>query len=246
MRTTSLIAVLVAVTLAATACIEVRVNDRRSIHASGDIETIAYDLSGFDAVAIASAFSAEITAGDQFAVEVEIDRNLRDHLEVEVRNGELRIGLQRFTRSRGDLVKRARITIPALRALHVSGASHVTLHGIDAPTAQLVAEVSGASDLRGDLVTGDLRATLSGASHVHLVGSAQAAAVELSGASRARLEAFQAGSLEAELSGASSAEVAVTERLGPVRLSGASTLRYAGDPAVADVQTTGASNISRR
>ena len=246
MRTISLIAVLVAVTLAATACIEVSVNDRRSIHASGDIETLVYDFSGFDAVAIADAFSAEITAGDQFAVEVEVDHNLRDHLEVEVRNGELRIGLDGRARARGDVVRRVRITMPALSGLDVSGASRVALQGFDDPGGALDASLSGASELRGDLVTADLRATLSGASNLQLVGSAESAALDLSGASRARLGAFEAVSLEAALAGASNADVAVSERLGPLRLSGASSLHYAGDPIVANVQTSGASTIGRR
>jgi hypothetical protein len=239
-------AALLAVTLAATACIEVRVNERHSVRASGDIEIHSYDFSGFDAVAIEDAFSAEISAGHTFAVEVEIDRNLSDHLEVELSNGELRIGLQGRVSLRGNPVRRARITMPSLAALQVRGASHVTLVGFDDPSGALSADVSGASELRGDLAIGDLRATLSGASTMGLEGRAATVDLDLSGASHAGLQAFEAASLEAALSGASRAEVAVSERLGPARLSGASRLQYAGDPQVSDVQSTGASSISRR
>ena len=65
---------------------------------SGDMVTNDYDLTDFAAVEVGWGCDLDIRAGDDYRVVVEIDDNLEEYLEVEVRDGTLTIGLDR-TRS---------------------------------------------------------------------------------------------------------------------------------------------------
>jgi hypothetical protein len=243
-----LIALLAAGTLAATACIEVRVNTRddETVHPSGDIVTRTFDLRDFDTVRIASTFNATIAQGDDYLVEVRVDRNIVDHLDVDLAGARLTIALDGDINLRGRFTLEAHITLPALRDVQVTGASRATIAGIDDAAGELDLSVSGASELEGDAAVESLRADISGASRLTLEGAAELAYIEASGASTLRLAQFALTELEIELSGASNAEVAVAHALGPVRLSGASSLIYAGDPTLSEVQTSGASTVAPR
>ncbi len=238
----------VAFFLLAGGCIEVNVNDKetRTIHSSGEVETVDYDYRDFAAVSIADTFVATIQQGDEYAVAVRADKNAVDFLHVAVRDGVLEVGLENNTRLRGSFTLEVDVTLPALETLEVSGASTATV-GHFVRATSLGAEVSGASRLTlvADGTDLNLDVHLSGASKATLNGRAGALHLEASGASTIDAQDLEAATCDAELSGASTVHVRVTGTLGPARLSGASTLRYEGTPQLVDIETSGASSIHR-
>lgn len=242
MLRTAPLALLSLAMLLAAACIEVNVFGDKTIESSGEIETRSYDFAGFTGVVISHAFTADVEQGDDFAIKVTFDRNLRNELEVDVRGGRLYVGLSDVD-LRGNVVHSVEITMPALASIEASGASHVSLGGFEDTQGELDVRLSGASQVFGDLVVGLLVANLSGASSISLAGSAGRVDLDGAGASSFSFEEFDVASATIALSGASGARVVVAEQLGPVRLSGGSALVYAGDPEITGVQATGGSTI---
>ena len=133
--------------------------------ASGPLVTKDYDLGNFTAVNVGSAFQVEITQSDKYSVSVTVNENLVERLDVDVSGNTLRISLKPDIGLTGAATLKAKVTMPELTGLDLSGASRTTLAGFNSDKS-LKAEVSGASTLRGDLTCGDASFDVSGASKV--------------------------------------------------------------------------------
>ncbi len=212
---------------------------------SGRTTTQEYEFSDFTKVSIGSAFQAEITQGESYAVSVTVDDNIEEYLDVRMDGDTLHIGLKpRVGLGLGNVTLRAKITMPDLQGLDLSGASRTNVSGFknDKPAA---VEVSGASQLRGNLATGQMRMNASGASTVELSGSTGRLDVEASGASTVRLDDFTSTDTSVRASGASNVTVNASGTLN-ANASGASTISYVGKPASVQADTSGASNVRQK
>ena len=214
------------------------------INGSGPAVTKDFDLAGFTAVATGSAFQVEITRAETYSVAVTVNENLVERLDVSVSGGTLRIYLKPNVGSVGNATLKAKVTMPELNGLDLSGASRTTVTGFNSNMA-LNTEVSGASTLRGDLTCGNAQLDASGASKVELRGSAYDLKVKASGASTVDLSNFTSRNTVVDASGASHVSVAASGSL-DVEASGASTVRYTGEPAKLKANTSGASSVSQK
>jgi hypothetical protein len=193
-------------------------------------------------VAAGSAFQVEITRSDTYSVAVTVNENLVERLDVGVSGDTLRIYLNPGIAR--NAVLKAKVTMPELTGLNLSGASRTTLSGFNSDKS-LKAEVSGASTLRGDLTCDDAQFDVSGASKTQLQGSAQGLNIRASGASTVSFGSFNSKDTVVNASGASNVTVAASGSL-DVEASGASTVRYAGEPAKFKVNSSGASSVVQK
>jgi hypothetical protein len=228
---------------------------------SGTLKTESMDFSDFTGVEVGGAFDVEIVQSDSFSVIITADDNLFEYIRVSKRGSTLKIDVEPAVIFR-SATHRAEITMPELYGLELSGASHGTVSGFES-TEDLDIEVSGASslDIEG-IVAGDMRFDISGASQltgevdandvefdvsgastIRLEGMAADMKLELSGASNAEMDDFLVSNVSINFSGASRGAVNVDDRL-DVELSGASRLNYTGDPTIGDVEISGASTMN--
>jgi Putative auto-transporter adhesin, head GIN domain len=212
--------------------------------ASGPLVTKDYDLGNFTAVNAGSAFQVEITRSDKYGVSVTVNENLVERLDIGVSGSTLHIGLKSGYGISGAATMRAKVTLPELAGLDLSGASHTTVSGFNSDRS-LKTQVSGASTLGGDLTCGDAQFDVSGASKVQLTGSAQDQSVEASGASTVDLSNFASKNTVVSASGASKVSVAPSGTL-TVEASGASAVRYSGEPAKLKTNSSGASTVEQQ
>jgi serine/threonine-protein kinase len=216
-----------------------------SITGSGNVVAQEKDITGFDKVDVSQAFKVEIRQGDTFKVVIRIDDNLVEHLEVVKEGKTLKIGLKpvRIYNIRQATME-AQVTMPELTGLELSGASHGTITGFKS-TKALDVDVSGASQLRGDVVAGDARFEVSGASQMILSGSAGDVTIDASGASKVDLSAFTVADASVGASGASSVTLNLSGRL-DAEASGASHVYYLGNPTLGSIDTSGASSVKHK
>jgi hypothetical protein len=159
----------------------------------------------------------------------------------------------------------ARITLPELRELNISGAAYGTVRGFASP-GEFGLIVSGASRLElSEMAVGDMKFDLSGASRIdgqisatgeadlHIVGasrvglkgSAAGIAVDAAGASHIDLDRFTVGNARIRLTGASQCTINLNGKLDAV-LDGASRIEYEGQVTLGEVRTNGASSLRHR
>jgi hypothetical protein len=233
----------------------------------GPITSRNFDITGFTRVEVGSTFEVEIVQADAWSVTIDAQEKLFENLSVNKTGDTLEINLKwgwgSWVSSWGFKRARARITMPALEALTLSGASSGTATGfqsnkdaeiavsgassleIDMAAAAVRMEVSGASHITGKLQAEKLMAEISGASRVTLAGAADNLEVAASGASTASLEELAAEQVDIELSGASRGTVSVRDSL-KLNLSGASSLTYSGDPSLEAIEISGSSTIHKK
>jgi len=210
---------------------------------SGRMVERELEVGEFSRIEASHAFELEIVQGSNQSVTITADDNLFDDLDTSVAGDTLRLRLRPGSAYRRTTL-RARITMPSLRALQLSGASRASLSGFRSQE-DLALELSGASTVRGELEADEIRIGQSGASRVELSGSGSNLRLQASGASDARLAALAVRDVDVSLSGASTAELNVSGRL-DANLSGASRLEYTGNPTLGRTETSGGSSIRAR
>lgn len=220
-------------------------NTANVVTGSGRTTTKDYDFSGFTKVDIGSAFESAITRGDGYKTSVTIDDNLVDYLDVRQDGDTLRIGLKpRLSLGFRNVTLKAQITMPDVQGLNLSGATRTNITGFS-NTKPVTVDVSGASQLRGDITAGQMQMQASGASTVEITGSTGPLAVEASGASTVRLDNFKSTDTTVKASGASNVTVNASGKV-TGNASGASSVSYVGNPASVQVDTSGASSVKQK
>lgn len=190
---------------------------------SGNVQTEKREISGFSAINASGAVAVEVVAAQNgFAVEVEADDNLLQHVKTEVRGDSLRIYTEGRISTRSPI--RVRVAMPQIEQFEVSGASKGTLTNLK--NESLILESSGASKIKVEGETGEL-------------------IVNLSGASRLDAEGLKSENASVDASGASSATVFAVEKL-RADASGASCIRYIGEPKSVVRNSSGAGTIKQR
>jgi hypothetical protein len=227
---------------------------------SGDLKTENMDFSDFTGVDVGGAFEVEIVQSDSFSVSITADENLFDYIQVYKHGSTLKISVKPAVVFH-SATHRAEISMPELFDLELSGASHGTVTGFESvenldievsgasslDLEGIVAgdvrfDISGASQVTGDIITDDVEFDVSGASTVRLQGTSTDMELDLSGASNAELDDFPVDNASIDFSGASRGTVYVNGRL-DIDLSGASRLTYTGEPTIGDVDISGASTM---
>ena len=234
---------------------------------TGETETRKYDIGEFTRVDINSAFSYEIEHADTYSVSITARSNLFDDINVTMEGQTLIVGMEPFhdpwTTINISPNPKVVITMPQLRGLDssgatggivagfsssenlditASGASEVELAGISADN--VIFDLSGASEVTGDIEAENVELDLSGASTIQLKGSADSITAEVSGACDLLLAGLEAKDASIVLSGASNGSVNLDGTL-DADLSGASTLEYTGEPTLGIMDITGSSVLKR-
>jgi len=210
---------------------------------SGNLETETYAFTDFNKVEISSAFEFEIEQSSSYSIEITVDDNIMEYVRVSQDGQTLKIGLRPATWI-GPATLKASVTMPELNGLDISGASRGTVSDFIS-TEDLDIMVSGASRVTGDIVAGNVDFDISGASTVQLEGSASDMDANVSGASSLKLDDFIVNNADVDFSGASSGTINLNGRL-DADLSGASRLWYISEPTMGNIDTSGASSLSKK
>ncbi len=123
--------------------------------------TKTYDFEDFDSVSVSGVYDMEIVVGKSYSIELSGPAYEMNRIEVENRDGTLRLGSKKKKRLKGhrDGIE-ARITMPALTDLHVSGVASGDITGVDSEAFEL--HVSGVAEVDIDGRCGRLEAHVSG------------------------------------------------------------------------------------
>jgi hypothetical protein len=234
----------------------------------GEMETRQYDFDEFIMVDIGSAFSYEIQKADNWSISITAGSNLFKHISVTESGQELDIDISfpgiTLWGNNSYWRPRAIITMPELAGLDSSGATDGTVTGfrsdgeldismsgaskLDLGDISVVAatmDMSGASQVTGNIQADSIELDINSASKVRLDGSADYLTVEASGASKLELQDFISQNADITLRNASRGAFNLVKTL-DARVSGASTLEYTGEPAIGILDVTGASTFRKK
>ncbi|CAM3618292.1 head GIN domain-containing protein [Zobellia roscoffensis] len=219
--------------------------DYDHIRASDEITTKDLTISDYDGLKVSNAFDVYVTFSDnKEEIQIEANDNLQDRIVVAREGNEVIIKLKRYTTVSGNPTLKAFITTKDISEFDLSGAASVTL---ESPwnTERGKIELSGASDLTGEVFADYLNVDLNGASEADIYGEVKSVHANLSGSSDFRNYDLQIERLNIDLSGASEAFLTATESI-DVEATGASTLNYKGTAVINHERIKGASQLKNR
>lgn len=199
-----------------------------SIDGNGNVVNETRDVDSFNKINLSGGYEVILNQGDEESLEIEIDENLLEYIESEVKNNTLYIS-STASFGRTETLK-LYITVVNLKDLDVSGAIELTNKGTF-KGEKLEIDVSGAADINLDLEVEELSMDMSGASETTLKGSADDFEIELSGAGELDAEKFKTQHTSVDISGAGEATVFAKETL-DVEVSGAGSIKYKGNPKI--------------
>lgn len=215
---------------------------------SGKLITKKFDYSDFNRIKAENGMHVELTKSDTYNVEVIADDNVMEHIQVSKSGDTLKIRPKANAAFRSATLT-AKITMPDLYKLELSGGSHASVTGF-VSSHDLSISLSGGSHLSEPLKPGDISAgnadfNLSGGSHVTLSGSTDDLSIKCSGGSHINLEAFSVSNADIDLSGGSHATVNVGGTL-DAKLSGGSKVFYVGEPTMGEIDVDWDSDIIKK
>ena len=205
------------------------------------MRTQTYDFTDFTRVEVGSAFIVEIVQSESYSITITAGENLFDAIQVSKEGATLEISGRWKTPFPPP---KAEIAMPDLRELSLSGATNGSIEGFSS-SHDIVIDLSGSSELKGNVTAGDAQFTISGESSIELEGSAGDMDVNASGASHVELSSFPVSNAYVVFTGASSGTINLNGRL-DANLSGASDLRYVGEPTMGNITTSGESTVSKK
>lgn len=232
----------------------------------GEMKTRQYDFTEFTGVDIGSAFNYEIKKSDTYSISITANDSLFDDITVSKEGQTLKIESEApwTIFNIGFDRPKAVINMPLLHSLDSSGATNGIVSGFSstdnleitvsgASSMELVEmvaggiyfDVSGASDISGTLEMENIYLEVSGASSIQLEGDGSDIYIKASGASHLELSDLIVNDAEVMLSGASDCTLNMDGRL-DADLSGASELKYIGEPALGEIDISGASKLERK
>lgn len=206
------------------------------------------NLKGFHGVRIGGGIDLYLSQGTE-AVAVSASKpEYRDKIKTVVENGILKIYLEN-TGSHliwgfSNPKLKAYVSITTIDKLQASGGSDVFIDKT-IKSDKLDMNLSGGSDLRGQVDIMELSIDQSGGSDVDISGSVKNLSVDASGGSDFKGYDLVTENCRIEASGGSDAEITVNKEL-TVDASGGSDVYYKGTGVIRDLKSSGSSTVKKR
>ncbi|MDM1546376.1 DUF2807 domain-containing protein [Empedobacter falsenii] len=214
------------------------------VEASSNTVTETRKVASFEGIDVSSAISVTVEDGNYNGqISVEAPDNIMNRITTEVKNGVLVMKINGTVNLKNSSIK---IKFPhqKLRSFNLSGATNVTV----LPTQKvekMAVDLSGASNLKLDVVSNSISVDNSGASSMKISGNVQDLNISVSGASSFVGKELKAANVVVDCSGASSTTVWAVNNL-TADSSGASSVRYVDENGLkTKVSTSGMSSIKR-
>jgi hypothetical protein len=208
--------------------------------AFADVRTL--DVRDFSEVGVGSGMRVFLAQGERYGVEATGDPADLDRLRVKRRQDLVEFSVQpdRLGARVGRI--ELKITAPMLRKLSLSGGTQGYLNQFT--VARFSADLSGGSQLKGQLNAGDMDLNLSGGSRIELSGAGKQLNLEGSGGSGLEAKNLSITGLRTNLSGGSWAVVNMNGELG-AQLSGGSRVTYYGNAVLGSIGASGGSKVQK-
>lgn len=225
-------------------------------------------VPSFTSIRVSNAIELYISQSNKTEVAVSArSEESRDKIITEVVGGTLIIRMADNNRwwkwGDDDYKTKAYVSVKELYALTGSGATNIKIiNGLSAEKLKI--NLSGASDLKGEIKAGTLLTDLSGASSIkasiranafsakgsgassfEVTGTGDDLLVDVSGACSVKMYEYFVKGASVEASGASSVKVNVSDML-KVHATGASSIDYKGAASIKDMNSSGASSIKHK
>lgn len=212
----------------------------RAVRGNGNVVKKDLSLPEMDAFSLSFSGDVYLRQGAEQAVTVEMEENLVEYLNTEVRGGKWRIKFDRNVRNRRPV--KVYLTVRDLREVSVSGSGSIVGENTFTDLSDVDIGVSGSGDIQLDLEGRELDVSVSGSGDITLGGKADRVSVGVSGSGDIRCDELVAATGNVRISGSGDVTIHATEEL-QIRISGSGDVAYKGTPRLS-AKSSGSGDVT--
>ncbi len=206
-----------------------RVRNAGIIRGGQNIVKKELQLAPITGFGLSAAADVVLRQGDAQAIFIEINENLLQNLNTDVEDGYWKISFEDIVPMNFSCT--VYITVPDLKTIRLSGAGDIETEGTFRSQNEMNLSISGAGDLKMDLICPKIETKISGVGDVVLSGETDELTVSLSGVGDFEGHLLRAKNANVHISGIGGAYVDVSDNL-DAKVSGLGGLTYVGQPKV--------------
>ncbi len=213
------------------------------IRGNGNMKVENRNLSSFDAVYVSGNTDIYVKQDSAFSVRVEADENLMEYIITELDGNTLKMRSKDGVNLKSSRSIKVYVSGPTFKYFKASGACNIFSENKISSSEAITIDISGASDVKMELMTPKIETDLSGASSLTLSGQTKDFKVDGSGSTDIKCFDLQTENTEIKLSGAGNADVFASVKL-DVQVSGAADVKYKGNATVTQ-KISGAGSVKK-
>lgn len=201
------------------------------VNGSGHLSTEERPIGNVEKIRVDGGFDVELTQGASPSLKIEADDNLQGYIEVEEREGTLRVrireGVSISTRDNMVLY----ITVPRLEEFHLSGSGKVTGKNKFTAADRFELALSGSGDIDMEVNAAEIEADVSGSGNIHLRGETRNQEIGISGSGSYQGVDLKSENAKISIAGSGDSRVFADVSLN-VSIAGSGSVYYKGAATV--------------
>lgn len=212
---------------------------------TGDVVAENRDVDNFTGVSSSLSADIELRQSSTFKVSIEGQKNIIDLVEMEVKEGTLKLRFKKGYSMTYKKTLKIRVEAPKFAYLSMAGSGNVRANGA-LSGEKLAVSISGSGDFDlTQLQYNDVNVSISGSGDVDLGGSAERAELSISGSGDLKAKDLKAQSVRCRVSGSGNVSCFAAKELDAL-VSGSGDIRYSGNPSNIKKKVSGSGDIEAR
>lgn len=189
------------------------------------------NLPEFTGIGNSGSIRVFVTLGSTRTVRVEAKDDVKDDVEIKVKDRVLNISMKRrngFSFNTGNID--VYVTTPTISSLAQSGSGKINVQG-KIKSSNFSASVSGSGKINADVEVTNFSAQVSGSGRIEVLGTAVSSSFSVSGSGRLEASSLMSKNASANVSGSGVVALHAEQALSAT-LSGSGSIYYTGNPQV--------------
>lgn len=217
----------------------------KSIKGNGDVVTENRKTSDYDAVSLVGFMDVALVKGSEGNLTIEAESNLQEYITTEVKNGTLKISVEKGVNISPSRNKTIKVTVPFedLEGAYLTGSGDIwTEDKITARDFSL--SVTGSGDMNIEIEADEIDGKVTGSGDIQLIGTASELECNVTGSGDFDAYKLKANIVSAQVSGSGDIMVYAEKELN-ARIAGSGDISYKGNPSKENFKTSGSGDISK-
>ena len=217
----------------------------KSIKGNGNVVTENRKTSDYDAVSLVGFMDVALVKGSEGNLTIEAESNLQEYITTEVKNGTLRISVEKGVNISPSRNKTIKVTVPFedLEGAYLTGSGDIwTEDKITARDFSL--SVTGSGDMNIEIEADEIDGKVTGSGDIQLIGTASELDCNVTGSGDFDAYKLRAAVVSAQVSGSGDIMVYAEKELN-ARIAGSGDISYKGNPSKENFKTSGSGDISK-
>ncbi len=217
----------------------------KSIKGNGNVVTENRKTSDYDAVSLVGFMDVALVKGSEGNLTIEAESNLQEYITTEVKNGTLKISVEKGVNISPSRNKTIKVTVPFedLEGAYLTGSGDIwTEDKITARDFSL--SVTGSGDMNIEIEADEIDGKVTGSGDIQLIGTASELECNVTGSGDFDAYKLKAAVVSAQVSGSGDIMVYAEKELN-ARIAGSGDISYKGNPSKENFKTSGSGDISK-